>query len=356
MDLQDPVAHVRLKFFLARQAERRRSMANPQLRITPRPAAILAALALTERYSEKSMTGGELGRLFGLSPSGLSNRIGELKSQSLVEKDVPYYRINSEGLRVLGRFADEVLGIPQSVEAELGSNDTYRESIKVAESAIDEYLIQKFKTARRRRKTPRQPMPAMAPTTSRDLIRFSWEQAVAAAVEIGRKVFDEFRADVILTFAGHGAIFANLVLATHFAKNRAGLLNTPVYLAMVRDVNPTAPMPMLRGFDCVPDDNFEVLLPEAFVTALRADKNTKVAVIDDVIASGVVAEVLRRYFRKTLGCPKDRAKVACWLFHDGAWFQKERRADYPEKPNLYTREFTLPWGDPLWFPYYSEAR
>ena len=115
MDLSDQIANVRLKFFLARQAEGRRSGANRDLRITRRPAGILAALALMERYSGTRMTGNEVRRLLGLSGSGLGNPISVLKSKSLVKKDGPYYRINDQGLRALVQFSDDVLGTPASV-------------------------------------------------------------------------------------------------------------------------------------------------------------------------------------------------------------------------------------------------
>ena len=153
MDLHDPLANVRLKFFLATQAEGRRTGANASARLTDRPAGILAALALMERYSSRPMNGEELRSLFqGLSASGLSNVIRSLSSKTLVEREGSYYRITSEGMAFLARFADEVLGAPTPVEAELRQNDTYRELMKSAEALVDRDLHQRFQAAKRTRR------------------------------------------------------------------------------------------------------------------------------------------------------------------------------------------------------------
>ena len=156
MDLQDPLAKVRLKFFLATQVEGRIVGSHAAMHLPDRPAGILAALALMEHYSGTLMKGEEIRSLFkGLSASGLSNVVRTLNAKSLVERNDVYYRITAQGITFLTRFADEVLGAPTPVEAELRQSDTYRDLMKSAEQLVDNDLQQRFEAARRRRRAPK---------------------------------------------------------------------------------------------------------------------------------------------------------------------------------------------------------
>ena len=94
MDLQDPLAKVRLKFFLATQVEGRIVGSHAAMHLPDRPAGILAALALMEHYSGTLMKGEEIRSLFkGLSASGLSNVVRTLNAKSLVEVRHREYRV-----------------------------------------------------------------------------------------------------------------------------------------------------------------------------------------------------------------------------------------------------------------------
>jgi hypothetical protein len=156
MDLMDPLAKVRLKFFLANQAEGRSGGANAGTHLTSRPAGILAALALMEQYSGRPMKGEEIRSLFqGLSASGLSNVMRSLNSKSLVERDQVYYRITPLGVIFLIRFANDVLGAPTPVETEFRQNTTYRDLMKSAEEVVDKVLRQRFELAMRNRRATR---------------------------------------------------------------------------------------------------------------------------------------------------------------------------------------------------------
>lgn len=183
---------------------------------------------------------------------------------------------------------------------------------------------------------------------------YSWQKARSAAEEVGEYVFDKFQADVILTFAGHGAIFANAVLALTPSLMPRKFLNVPVYLAMVRDTESSPAnqsTPDLPGFVAVPKKAFTVFVPTALA---EGDPNhrKRIAIIDDVVASGVVPQALREYFRG-LGYKdgeKDgQIKVACWLRHEGSTFEADRKPDHFVESA--PRNFELPWGDPVWFPY-----
>jgi DNA-binding PadR family transcriptional regulator len=168
MDLLDPLANVRLKFFLASQAERR-SGANAGA--PERPAGILTALALMEQYSSRPMNGEEIRSLFqGLSASGLSNVMRSLNSKSLVERDRVYYRITPLGAIFLVRVANEVLRAPTLVETEFRQNNTYRDLMKSAEEVVDKDLRQRFELAMRKRRgtTKTDSLPAIHRANCRD--------------------------------------------------------------------------------------------------------------------------------------------------------------------------------------------
>jgi hypothetical protein len=186
----------------------------------------------------------------------------------------------------------------------------------------------------------------------RDPLHPSWCEVCEAAKKIGAYVFDEFRANVILTFAGHSAIFANLVLVKSLS--RAKMLSVPVYLALQRDWDQSVnrELPTLPGYEAFPGESVAVLVPRALIDQLKAaSKTLRIAVIDDAIVSGSVPMVLKT----NLKLPKKARMVfACYV---GYWpVVDAMKPREPEKVIKWLRTpeelraFRLPCDTPLlWF-------
>jgi hypothetical protein len=164
--------------------------------------------------------------------------------------------------------------------------------------------------------------------TDKDRAFHDWPEVEDAANKIGDYLFNEFDANIILTFSGHSWIFASLVMAMSLPRER--LLSIPVYLALTMDWKPSTAIPRLKGFKSLPglfpDEaasryGLAVLMPENFP---RADKNGKrrVAVIDDSITSGAVPPVVIKYLKRNRYRPgpkrRDYGKTESRLDRRGA--------------------------------------
>lgn len=169
----------------------------------------------------------------------------------------------------------------------------------------------------------------------RDQLRPSWSEVSKAAKEVGRYVFDQFRANVVLTFSGHSAIFANLVLVKSL--DRAKMLSMPVYLALQRDWDQSAnrELPALPGYETLPGEAVAILVPKALKEQLKAGSKTwRIAVIDDAIVSGAVPTALK----SKLNLPQNARMVfACYV---GYWPVAE--AMKPRKPEKVVRWLRTP--------------
>lgn len=179
---------------------------------------------------------------------------------------------------------------------------------------------------------------------------YSFADVWEGAARVGQYVFDSFSANAILTFAGHSAIFANLVLARYL--QRKSMLEMPVYLALQRDWQPSGPdktLPTIPGYTSVPGEGVTVLLPDALEESNKESRESlRLAVIDDVIISAAVMASLRPYLKERLG-PSARIEFACFICFDQ--IPKVMQFRKPEYASVWseTESFTLPWGPPLWF-------
>jgi DNA-binding MarR family transcriptional regulator len=146
---------VRLKYFLARQIEKRGKGGG---NITPQQAAVLASLMWTEEYCGRLFNQKELCRLLGIkSESQMTPVINSLERRGLVkitEAGTPgkFYRITDNGLASVAQFADEVLGIPKEVEGQMRSRSDYTGVIGgvigVSDELIDDFLREHFSAAK----------------------------------------------------------------------------------------------------------------------------------------------------------------------------------------------------------------
>jgi hypothetical protein len=170
---------------------------------------------------------------------------------------------------------------------------------------------------------------------NRDQLRPSWGEVCKAAKEVGTYLFDEFRANAILTFAGHSAIFANLVLVKSLS--RARMLGMPVYLALQRDWDQSVnrELPALPGYETFLGEAVAVLVPKALIDQLKAASKTwRIAVIDDAIVSGAVPTVLKSHLKLPR---KSRMVFACYV-----GYRPVAEAMKPRKPEKVIRWLRTP--------------
>lgn len=181
---------------------------------------------------------------------------------------------------------------------------------------------------------------------------YSFKEVWEGAGTVGKQVFEEFKANAILTFAGHSAIFANLVLANYFGQDRRKLLEMPAYLALQRDwpfSDTDGKPPTLPGYTPVPGEGVIILVPNALKTlAKHTPKPLRLAVIDDIIISAAVSAALRPYLKKVLG-EKASIEFGCFLYYKPVIKALAGRKPKWAPVKSDTTDFTLPWGLPLWF-------
>jgi adenine/guanine phosphoribosyltransferase-like PRPP-binding protein len=214
---------------------------------------------------------------------------------------------------------------------------------------IDKILTKGFKLPLTQEETERivcwpdddksQTPPSLHPYTFREVIE--------EAKWIGKRVFDDFRPDAVLTFPGDGLIFAGLAMTQ--ALSATERIRVPVYT--VRLV--TKGSPAISGFRAVstkpknPDKEFTVLVPNPLIED-DPDRQRKIAIIDDTIISGVTMDALRDDFYNNLGYAKPNIQVACCVCYEARTF------DYEQPPDIYRLvspepKFEMPWGPSFCF-------
>lgn len=171
---------------------------------------------------------------------------------------------------------------------------------------------------------------------------YSWQQIQDGAVSVAKQVFEEFRPDAILTFAGASAIFTGMVCFA--AKDIGEVFRTPIYTAML--VNKACPEPdwcdtiLTEPED--PDKQFKILVPKIVFTHKR------VVVIDDTLITGVTMRALRSQFSKRHDI---LVKFACAVCHSGL-LTKDKLRLRPivgiEEP-VTKDNFYMPWGKAICF-------
>jgi LmbE family N-acetylglucosaminyl deacetylase len=173
---------------------------------------------------------------------------------------------------------------------------------------------------------------------------YDWDSLDIAASRLGKHIFEEFGANAIITFSGHSAIFANLVMVKTLPREK--LLNIPSYLAQQRDwiASQGEAPPSLPGFTSIFGKKFVLLLPEAFALG-DPDRKKRIAIIDDAITTGEAISLLKDYLRDSLGYETEHIRVGCFVSHE----QSRVRPDFCEFTTP-TTAYRLPWGEPIWFP------
>ena len=175
----------------------------------------------------------------------------------------------------------------------------------------------------------------------------SWQQLVAGAEEIGRKVFVEERVNALITFPGPSLIFTGLMMAK--ALTREESVRMPVYVALLVDRD--APSTRFPQFDAIPMERFTILLPKA-VTRQNHDCDRRIGVVDDAILTGKTMDALRAYF----GALKQKTasvEFACYICHDGRTLLPETT---PICKVIRTEKiFRMPWGDASAFEHCFES-
>jgi DNA-binding MarR family transcriptional regulator len=142
---------VRLKYFLARQIEKRGKQAE---NVTEQQAAVLTALMLTEQYANTLLNQKKLCRLLGVKDTRMTLVIGELESQGFILEDKTisqrgnWYRVTEEGHRAAVQFAEDILGIPIETEEKLSKRSDYASLLGVSDEYIDEFLRKQFLAAK----------------------------------------------------------------------------------------------------------------------------------------------------------------------------------------------------------------
>ncbi|MGA2593042.1 MAG: hypothetical protein ABSH32_24260, partial [Bryobacteraceae bacterium] len=134
---------VRLKYFLARQIDKRGKQGE---NVTPQQAAILATLMWMEQHGTVSLNQTMLCSLLDVLDTRMTLVVGELENLQLIKKDElntqkgNWYQITGEGRYAAARFAEEVLGIPKEIEDRLGERSDYVSTMGISDKYIDDFL------------------------------------------------------------------------------------------------------------------------------------------------------------------------------------------------------------------------
>jgi hypothetical protein len=153
----------RLKFFLARQVEERRSRKLENIR--EQPAAILAAMMWMEE-SGIHLTQKELGRLLDMNrmadgkehQTQICTALNMLKRKKFIDEDkkvILKYRINPDGVQAVHRYANDVLGIPKEIEDVLQAEPfktAFRQLTAESDRLIRHFLLSRFAQVRGKKK------------------------------------------------------------------------------------------------------------------------------------------------------------------------------------------------------------
>jgi DNA-binding MarR family transcriptional regulator len=151
-------ATVRLKLYVARQAElvRKKPKPKPREQLEDLHAAVLAAILLMDEYKAFDRLGGqEIAELLNSNPptiSSIGKALGKGKREFVTQTDdgsKTYYHITKLGIQALAQFADQILAPPSAIEAKLKGVDGYIKMTSDVEKIIDEHLQNGFRDAKK---------------------------------------------------------------------------------------------------------------------------------------------------------------------------------------------------------------
>ena len=170
---------------------------------------------------------------------------------------------------------------------------------------------------------------------SNKLNRFTWEDLIDGADKVGEHVFSRFKADVVISFAGQGAIFANLVIA-RFMDHKAAR-DVQLFIGKFIEKGTQLEPHVSNEFDRVTGERFDILLPKA----LRlGEKSWKIAVLDETVTTGFSMRAVRHHLTD-LGY--GQVFTASFVCCDAAKTIDSHPVDYSAVQSV-DNKFRLPWG------------
>lgn len=165
--------------------------------------------------------------------------------------------------------------------------------------------------------------------------KYSWEDLRDGADLVGKDLISKFKPDVVLSFAGPGAVFANLVLARTL--NRKSLLAMRLFTGRFLNKDVPAEEIVSEDFDVVTGDRQHILLPKSL---RQGDRSWKVAVLDETVATGSSMRLIKRYL-SDLGY--QNVRTGCFVMCQGAKLVDPHTVDVFANSNV-GNDFILPWG------------
>jgi len=165
--------------------------------------------------------------------------------------------------------------------------------------------------------------------------RYTWDELVEGADKVGKGIIKQFKPDVVLSFAGPGAVFANLVLAR--ALNRKSLSAMRLYMGRFLDKGTSPDATVSDDYDIVTGDRLHVLLPKGLQ---QGDRSWKIAVLDETVTTGSSMRLIKKYLND-LGYRNVRA--GCLVCCESAKLVDPNTVDFAAYSNV-GNTFVLPWG------------
>ncbi len=165
--------------------------------------------------------------------------------------------------------------------------------------------------------------------------RYTWEELVEGADKVGKQIISRFKPDVVLSFAGPGAVFANLVLARSL--NRNALFGMRLFTGKFLDKSAPSESIVSTEFDVVSGDRLHVLLPKELG---HGDRSWKIAVLDETVTTGSSMRLIKKHL-SDLGYQHVRA--GCLVCCEGAKLVDPHTVDFAAYFNA-GNTFVLPWG------------
>ncbi len=165
--------------------------------------------------------------------------------------------------------------------------------------------------------------------------RYTWEELLEGADRIGEEVFSKFKADVVLSFAGPAAVFANLVIARHLDRKELSKIRLINGKFIEKDADPE--LALLSDFDLIVGERLDVLLPRSLAVG---DRSWRIAVLDETVTTGSSMRAIKGYLND---CGYQHVCTACFVCCETARTIDPHSVDYAAVFNV-DNKFTLPWG------------
>jgi hypoxanthine phosphoribosyltransferase len=165
--------------------------------------------------------------------------------------------------------------------------------------------------------------------------RYTWDDFVEGADKVGKRLVSQFKPDVVISFAGPGAVFANLVLAKTL--NRKSLSAMKLYMGRFLDKSASPDAAVSEEYDIVTGERLHVLLPKSLQ---QGDRSWKILILDETVTTGSSMRSIKKYLND-LGYRNIRA--GCLVCCEGAKLVDPHTVDFAAYSNV-GNTFVLPWG------------